>query len=195
MKKRLVIALFLINNYHHKLSAFYLSHYTTKEFNYLLIKGRINHNDFYKLKRAFNLLKNKNKKTIVQLYSQGGDYHEGLKIGRFIRNNNIGTYVDKYCASSCAYIFLAGNINGRPYRYIDRNAVLIFHKFAYLHPNKVSKKQLKNDRDNFLSYFSLNGVYLLGVKILSTPSPKYFFKLKSNVGHFVSSLELNNLNY
>ena len=192
MKIKILLPFFLVNV--SKIQASNISYYTKKNINYISLSGRINKNDLSKIRRIYMSI-DKNKQTFIKLYSQGGDYHEGLKIGNFIRNNNIGTYVNKYCASSCAYIFTAGTYNGKPYRYIDKNALLIFHKFAYLHPNRVSQHQLIQDRNKFLNFFSLNGLYELGAKIMATPSPKFFFTLKSHFGHFVSSFELNRLNY
>jgi len=88
------------------------------------LKGEIVKGDTNKfsegLKQFNNFFKTKpcGIKKIVYLNSQGGDLEESLKLGRFIRKNEIQTNVtnSSECLSSCVFV-LAGGVQ----RYIDTN--------------------------------------------------------------------------
>jgi len=49
--------------------------------------------------------------AVLTLNGEGGDYHEGLAIADFLRENHIATVVERgsYCYSACAFAFLGGS--------------------------------------------------------------------------------------
>src|SRR5262249_47448564 len=63
-------------------------------------------------------------KTAVALASEGGAFRPALVIANYIRLTGMSTLVpaDRTCASSCAYIWLAGRV-----RMLDTNARVGFH--------------------------------------------------------------------
>ncbi|WP_372675182.1 hypothetical protein [Aquicoccus sp.] len=52
--------------------------------------------------------------TLMRLKSIGGNFYEGLKIGRLVRKHRLATYAsfdgshNQSCASACAYVWLSG---------------------------------------------------------------------------------------
>ena len=84
-----------------------------------IVKGDTNKfSDGLKKYNAFFKNKACGIKKIVYLNSEGGDLEESLKLGRFIRKNEIQTNVtnSSKCLSSCVFV-LAGGVQ----RYIDTN--------------------------------------------------------------------------
>jgi hypothetical protein len=61
-------------------------------------------------------------KATIYLDSVGGEFLEGFPIAKTVRRQNWNTYVDHYCTSMCADIWLAGNV-----RYYRRLAQIGFH--------------------------------------------------------------------
>ncbi|WP_369062061.1 hypothetical protein ABOZ73_07640 [Caulobacter sp. 73W] len=61
----------------------------------------------------------------VHLESMGGEEAYGVEIARLLRSKNADTRVDKYCASACVGILLAGNK-----KYVSRGAVIVLHNNA-----------------------------------------------------------------
>jgi len=45
----------------------------------------------------------------IKMTSPGGDFNAGINMGIALKDYNIGTVASRYCASSCAYMWLAGN--------------------------------------------------------------------------------------
>lgn len=45
----------------------------------------------------------------IKMTSPGGDFNAGINMGIVLKDFNIGTVASEYCASACAYMWLAGN--------------------------------------------------------------------------------------
>src|SRR5205823_9267598 len=86
------------------------------------IEGVIEPNDGGKFMEL--MLKDKPKKALILLRSEGGNLIASLQIGRYIKNNGFATYVpgNSVCASGCAMIWLAGKS-----KMVDENAKIGFH--------------------------------------------------------------------
>lgn len=59
----------------------------------------------------FNIVKSDQTITVICLDSPGGSFAEAIKIGEYLRENNIGTLLeeDAKCLSACSLIFMAGS--------------------------------------------------------------------------------------
>ena len=73
------------------------------------------------------------KNVAIYLASRGGSLYEGMRLGRFFKENRVKTVVEggQICASACALAFLGGRDNqGRSWRSSSSNSLLGFHAFA-----------------------------------------------------------------
>jgi hypothetical protein len=97
------------------------------------IEGRIEANDGGKFMEI--LLKDKPKKALILLHSEGGNVMAALQMGRYIKANNYATYVPSkaVCVSSCAFVWLAGNL-----KQVGENGKIGFHAAYYT--EKVGKQ-------------------------------------------------------
>jgi len=158
-----------------------LSYSVNKNFsNYNLIyaSGKIRHGDLYNLKRKFNRV-SKNKQTIVVFNSVGGELNEGLKIGKYLKNNHIGTAVrpNGLCASSCALAFLGGrDLYGRKFMILPRNAKLGYHSFYYKYSRQVELSKIQEDFSSVLEYADyVNAPRRLITKMFQTKSSSMYW--------------------
>ncbi|MDN3651562.1 hypothetical protein QWY77_02095 [Thalassotalea ponticola] len=84
-------------------------------------KGDIQSGDLIRIKSAINN-ESANPK-LFRVSSGGGSIEEGIKIGRWIKNNKLNVEVVGGCLSSCAnYIFTAGNK-----KILHKDSVLVWH--------------------------------------------------------------------
>jgi hypothetical protein len=98
---------------------------TLSEDNILIYKGKINLENFIKLKKTYN--EATLKPSLLSIHSGGGIGSVGIDIGYWIHANDIAVEVTRMCASSCAnYIFAAGK-----QKILGKNALLLFHEGAY----------------------------------------------------------------
>lgn len=76
----------------------------------------------------------------LMLDSSGGRLKEAEDIARFVRERELGTYVETHCESACTYVFLAG---------VDRastpNAKLGFHSPTFPGVDAVQQGKMKAD--------------------------------------------------
>jgi len=147
-------------------------------YNLIYASGHIKRGDLYNLKREYNKLPH-NKQTIVVFNSSGGELNEGLKIGRFLKQNGIGTYVrnNGICASSCAMAFLGGRSkSGSKLMILPSNALLGYHSFYYKNGNYVRLNRVQKDISGVLNYASYVGApnYLMA-KMFDTDSKRMYF--------------------
>lgn len=103
-------------------------------FCYLILSGTITENTLLKIKEKSENLEG----NLIVLESLGGNLVEALKIGRFLRKNNMRTRVGRLffdestdgvankCLSACAYAFLGGTS-----REVEKSAKLGFHRFSF----------------------------------------------------------------
>ncbi len=125
-------------------------------YNYNLIyaSGKIRHGDLYNLRKTYNRIAN-GKQTIVVFNSGGGELQEGLRIGRFLKDNRIGSAVIKngMCASSCALAFLGGrDLYGRKLLILPYGSKLGYHRFYYRNREYVSAASMGRDFASVLDY-------------------------------------------
>ena len=149
-------------------------------YNLIYASGHIKNGDLEKLKRRYYSLKN-NKQTIVVFNSYGGELYEGLKIGRFLKRNRIGSAVRKngVCASSCALAFLGGRSkSGKRLMILPYSSNLGLHSFYYKNGSYVKLEKVQEDLANILSYASYVGAphYLMA----------NMFKTKSNSMYWIN---------
>lgn len=87
-----------------------------REENILYVHGYIQDNILDQLK--------KHSTNLIVLSSLGGNFNSALKIAKYIRANNISTYIypEAICASSCAILWAAGT-----HRAMGLHSSLIFH--------------------------------------------------------------------
>jgi hypothetical protein len=98
---------------------------TLSQDNILIYKGKINLENFIKLKKTYN--EAALKPTLLSIQSGGGNGGVGIDMGYWIHANDIAVEVTRMCASSCAnYIFAAGK-----QKILGKNALLLFHEGAY----------------------------------------------------------------
>lgn len=134
-----------------------LSYSVNKNFsnyNFIYASGEIRHGDLYRLKRVYNRV-SKRKQTIIVFNSVGGELNEGIKIGKFLKNNRIGSAVSQngMCASSCALAFLGGrDIYGRKLMILPRGSKLGFHSFYYKNEANVNLSVIQRDYANVYNY-------------------------------------------
>ncbi len=151
----LTIIFILLLSFTSQLSA--LDYYVNKNnvnYNLIYATGKIKNGDLYKLERKYNRLYN-NKQTIVVFNSPGGELNEGLRIGEFLKANQIGSAVSKngICASSCALAFLGGRDKyNRKLLILPRSSKLGFHSFYYKNSYRVKLSTMQKDLANVLSY-------------------------------------------
>ena len=147
-------------------------------YNLIYASGQIRHGDLYKLQRKYRNV-SKNRQTIVVFNSNGGELREGLKIGRFLRDNHIGSAVRKnsICASSCALAFLGGRSkSGAKLLILPNSSKLGFHAFYYKNGNYVRLNKVQKDLSNLFSYASYIGApnYLMS-KMFNTSSKEMYW--------------------
>jgi len=113
----------------------------------LYIKGHIGPN-------ITNYILSQNPKKIkrIILNSYGGKLYQALKIAKFIRNNNIDTYVGKnsICYSACTVIFQAGKN-----RIAHKTAKFLYH-YAY---NKSKENIIKPNINASIIFFNYLMLY------------------------------------
>jgi hypothetical protein len=105
---------------------------STDEVNAIQLTGRIDEGDTYELQVYIASLPKK-PKIVVYLKSQGGNLHEGMKLGRFFFQNKIETMVESKvaCASACGLAFLGGrDESGKPHRTKASTGGVGFHSFT-----------------------------------------------------------------
>jgi len=71
--------------------------------------------------------------TTVSLQNDGGDFDSAIEIALYVRDHGMTTVVDGVCASSCAFIWLAGET-----KVLGENAVLEIHPPYYGNTGIVS---------------------------------------------------------
>jgi hypothetical protein len=80
---------------------------------YLNIVGDIEPGDDTKFYQEWQKIPSPNRSWVnVYLKSGGGDLKTGLSIGKMVRDFQLGTMVEEYCASVCALIWLADTNRG-----------------------------------------------------------------------------------
>jgi hypothetical protein len=91
-----------------------------------------------------------NKRVAILMNSGGGDYQEGLALGRLFYRAKISTFVlgnGGVCMSACAMAFLGGrdSATGEPLRAIVQGGSLGFHQFMAVFPpeRKYTKADLE----------------------------------------------------
>lgn len=149
-------------------------------YNLIYASGHIKNGDLEKLKRRYYSLNN-NRQTIVVFNSYGGELYEGIKIGKFLKRNHIGSAVRQngICASSCALAFLGGRSkSGKRLMILPYSASLGLHSFYYKNGNYVKLEKVQEDLANILSYASYVGAphYLMA----------NMFKTKSNSMYWIN---------
>ncbi len=148
------------------------------KYNLIYGSGKIYHGDLYRLKKAYSLA-DPVKQTILVLSSNGGELQEGIKLGKFIYNNNIATAVKErsICVSSCALTYLGGrNLYGEALRILPSNTKIGFHSFYYKNKNFVDTNQFRKDLNSIIDYFSyVNAPNKLMTKMLKTKPSNMFW--------------------
>lgn len=101
--------------------------------NAIAFVGTIEQGDSFRLKSYVSKLPSK-KYTAVYLNSDGGNYLEGLEIGRFFHNAGIRTVTEgngAACMSACAFAFLGGYdfYKKSPWRTKATTSQLGFHSY------------------------------------------------------------------
>jgi hypothetical protein len=91
---------------------------------------------------------------LIAIKSTGGDVHEAIKIGRWIRKHAFSVVVERYCASACIFVLAAGTL-----RLIPPNTAIVIHRPYLLEmPSSAVKKNLQQAMQNILrlskSYFA-----------------------------------------
>ena len=122
--------------------------------NLIYASGQIRFGDAYKLERKYRSL-DRSKQTIVVFNSNGGIMSEGIRIGKFLKANRIGSAVKKYgiCASSCALAFLGGrDKSGSKYMILPYGSQLGYHSFYYNNRRYVKLNKVQRDISNVLDY-------------------------------------------
>jgi len=155
------------------------------KYNFIYATGKIHRGDLYRLKRAVSSLSRNNKQTIVVFSSTGGELKEGIKMGKFIYANRLGTAVKRgsICASSCAIAFLGGrDIYGRKMMILPRSSKLGYHNFYYKSTSRVNVTKVQNDLSSIVDYFSyVRAPNRLMSKMLNTkPTSMYWITQHSN---------------
>jgi len=147
-------------------------------YNLIYAYGQIRFGDAYRLKREYQKL-NKRRQTIVVFNSNGGVLTEGIKIGRFLKDNRIGSAVKKngICASSCALAFLGGRSKrGSKLMILPSSSRLGYHSFYYNDGNYVRLNKVQKDTSKILSYTNyVNAPNYLVVKIFDTESKDIYW--------------------
>jgi hypothetical protein len=155
-KSTIFILLFTINSY--GLNIISDPNYT--KYNLIYATGRFESGDLNKIKRAINSLPNRNKQSIVVFDSIGGVLSEGIKIGKYLYRNHIGSAVKdgSYCASSCAIAFLGGRDKyGNKLMILPRSSRLGYHDFYYKQVSRVNESIVRRDYDSVENYFHYVG--------------------------------------
>lgn len=60
---------------------------------------------------------------LVGITSPGGDVHEAMKIGRWLRQHEFTVTADKHCASACIFVLSAGVL-----RLVTPNTAIVIHR-------------------------------------------------------------------
>jgi len=167
-------------------------------YNLIYASGQIRHGDLYKLQRKYRSL-SKQRQTIVVFNSNGGELKEGLKIGRFLKDNRIGSAVRKnsICASSCALAFLGGRSkSGSKLMILPHSSRLGFHAFYYKNGNYVRLNKVQKDLSSLFSYTSYVGApnYLMS-KMFDTSSKKMYWVNRRDRRALNLKSGLNRLNF
>ena len=84
----------------------------------------------------------------IELNSIGGKLFDAFKIAKFVRENNLETYVGKYktCASACTVIFQAG-----VKRVAHETAYFMYH-YAYDKIGLLNKKMVPNIKSTHIMF-------------------------------------------
>jgi len=151
---------------------------SNSSYNLIYATGHITHGDLNRLSSIYYSLPS-NKQSIVVFNSNGGELNEGIKIGKFLKQNRIGSYVkdNGICASSCALAFLGGRAkNGKRFMVLPYSSNLGFHSFYYKNGNYVKVTKVQHDLSNLLSYTNYVGApsYLV-TKMFKTNSHSMYW--------------------
>ena len=175
LKSSIIILLFTLNSYGLNI----VSDPNYSKYNLIYASGRFESGDLSRLKSVYNSLSDKSKQTIVVFNSMGGVLQEGIKIGKFLYRNHIGSAVQKgsYCASSCAIAFLGGRDRyGNKLMVLPRTSRLGYHNFYYKQANRVTQRSIQRDRNSVINYFSyVNASYKLMNTMLNTDSEDMYW--------------------
>ena len=140
--------------------------------------GKIYRGDLRRLSNSYRYL-SRSRQTILVLNSGGGELSEGIKIGKFLKENHIGTAVKKYgeCASSCALAFLGGrSLDGSKLLILPRGSKLGYHNFYYKHRSYVNPSQVQRDLSTLMNYTRyVNAPSELVSKMLDTDSSHMYW--------------------
>ncbi len=146
-------------------------------YNLIYAYGNIRYGDTYKLKRKYNQL-SKNRQTLVIFNSNGGILDEGIKLGKFLKSNHLGSAVKQngVCASSCAIAFLGGTSrSNKKLMILPSNAQLGFHSFYYS-KKKMNVEKVQKDMSKILRYASyVNTPSSLLANMFSTTSKHIYW--------------------
>jgi len=179
----MIVSTILLTIYSNALNI--ITNYTYSKYNFIYANGKIHRGDLYRLKRAVNSLPKGNKQTIVVFNSMGGELKEGIKIGKYIYRNRLGTAVKRgsVCASSCAIAFLGGrDIYGNKMMILPRTSKLGYHNFYYKSKKRVNVTKVQNDLSNIVDYFLyVKAPNRLMSKMLNTkPTSMYWITQRTN---------------
>jgi len=115
--------------------------------------------------------------TAVYLASPGGNLYEGMKLGRFFKENRIKTVVEggADCASACALAFLGGTDGaGKSWRSSSSNSRLGFHAFSS--EGDISPDNVQAVVADILMYaVAVDAPIFVIVKAFETPSREMYW--------------------
>lgn len=150
----------------------------------ILVTGKIVDGDVDRL--SAYLRRSFIKKTVaVYLASSGGSLYEGMRLGRFFRQNRIRTVVEggRDCASACALAFLGGtDHNGRPWRSSSTDSRLGFHAFRGISAAAVDENEVQHTVADILRYGkAVDAPIELLIAGFSTPSHDIFWVSQEDI--------------
>ena len=110
---------------------FQLHSNNSKTLNAVLASGTIEYDDANRL-HQFLSLQSRRSNAVLYLKSPGGSLGGGIRLGQYLRKNNIKTVVEggETCASACALAFLGGtDRQGNRWMSTTTTSQLGFHAF------------------------------------------------------------------
>jgi hypothetical protein len=150
----------------------------SKTLNAILATGIIEQGDTDRLAAFMRKLPPK-EHFAVYLASDGGDLYEGMRLGRFFKQNRIETVIEggHDCASACALAFLGGTGNdGHPWRSSSTNSRLGFHAFRGGSEPPLTEDQVQAAVADMLAYGkTVNAPIELLIAGFATPSNDVFW--------------------
>ncbi len=105
----------------------------------LLFEGFIENGELYKFKKVY-----RKTVTTLEVNSLGGNTHDGIELGLYLKDLNLKIVVNGVCLSSCAnYIFTAGTT-----KYI-KNGIVCFHGNVNTMDNSKAEQSLRDQLSKF----------------------------------------------